>query len=64
MLPGEKDELDGPAIELAARRRRGVLTPSESILDVVSAEQKTIDDHWDGPSITMFVLESDDGESA
>ena len=58
MLP-VKAKLDTPAIELAANRRRQALIPGESITKIVSFPtdyQRTVDVHWDGQPLTMFVL--------
>jgi hypothetical protein len=60
MLPGEKFKLDRPAIGLAAKRRRQVLIPEESIIKIVSVptdHRGMVDVLWDGQRLTMFVLD-------
>jgi hypothetical protein len=62
MLPGEKFKLDTPTIGLAANRRRQVLIPAASIIEIVSIPncyQGMVDVLWQGRILTMFALDVD-----
>jgi hypothetical protein len=62
MLLGEKYKLDTPTLGLAANRRRQVLVPAESVIEIVSvptAYQRMVDVLWDGQPLTMFVHDVD-----
>ena len=62
MLLGEKYKLDTPTLGLAANRRRQVLVPAESVIEIVSVPtdyQWMIDVLWDGQPLTMFVHDVD-----
>jgi hypothetical protein len=62
MLPGKKFKLDTPTIGLAANRRRQVLIPADSIVEIVSIPteyKKMVDAMWDGHPLVMFVHDVD-----
>ena len=62
MLLGEKHRLDTPTLGLTANRRRQVLVPAESVIEIVSVRtdyQRMIDVLWDGQPLTMLVHDVD-----
>lgn len=62
MLLGEKYTLDTRTLGLAANRRRQVLVPAGSVIEIVSVPtnyQRMIDVLWDGQPLTMFVHDVD-----
>ena len=62
MFLGEKFKLDTPTLGLAANRRRQVLVPAKSIIEIVSVPtdyQQRVDVLWEGQPLTMFVLDVD-----
>ena len=59
---GKKVKLDTPTLGLAANRKRQVLVPAESVIEIVSVPtdyQRMVDVLWDGEPLTMFVHDVD-----
>ena len=62
MFLGEKFKLDTPTLGLAVNRRRQVLVPAKSIVEIVSVptdHERMVDVLWDGEPLTMFVHDVD-----